>query len=91
MRSLLSLTATLAALLALAGCQKEPTPAESLKDDAPPAATGAAGNTAAPTGATGQLPPGVQAKDVPGMGAPPPAGSPQATQGGAPQQGAPTQ
>lgn len=80
MRSLLTVTAVLAALLALVGCKSEPTPADSLKNDAPPAAAGAPA-----AGADGAaLPKGVDAKDVPGVGAPPPAGSPAAMQGGAP-------
>jgi hypothetical protein len=75
MRSLLTTLAALAALFALIGCKSEPTPADSLKDDAPPpaAAPGAEGGAA-------KLPAGVEAKDVPGVGAPPPAGSEQAMQ-----------
>jgi hypothetical protein len=81
MRSLRITLAVFAALLAFVGCKSEPNPAESLKDDAPAAAAAPAGGAAAP--AAGQLPPGVQAKDVPGMGAPPPAGSPEASGAGA--------
>jgi hypothetical protein len=80
MRSLLTITAVLAALLALVGCKSEPTPADSLKSDAMPPAAGAPA-----AGAEGaKIPAGVDAKDVPGVGAPPPAGSPAAMEGGAP-------
>ena len=81
MRSLRTILVGATALLALAGCQKEAEPTLTPTTEIAPVGTTPAGGAAAPGG---QLPPGVQAKDVPGMGAPPPAGSPEAQQGGAP-------
>lgn len=78
MRSLRTVTAALVALLALVGCKSDSAPTETPKADTPPATAGA------PDAAGAKLPAGVEAKDTPGVGAPPPAGSPEAMQGGAP-------